>query len=256
MKHYPLENTAFFWEEENLEIVYDEEEKLKIIYEILQSIDAKVQILKGGFDTYEGSCNLWIKNIMNYAKEAYNSIQIGNFISLAIMMRCIVENYVCACFVKRYKDERLWEKWFISSMVADKDMLYKSNNDKQKQEKAQKEIDGFCNEIGITINWNTKDSYGWTSEILKKKKPNFFNLCEFINPSIYKDYRYLCNYCHGINAINKVYRFTFYETYLNLLSILVLYVQRSAEELVGDLLDQTYWNQIELFWNMLKENIR
>ena len=144
----------------------------------------------------------------------------------------------------------------ISSMASSNNMLYKLINDNQKQEKAQKEMDEFCSEIGMNINCDAKASYGWTSEILNKKRPSFFDLCEFINPSIYNDYRYLCDFSHGVNAINKTYRFTFIDTYFNLLSMLVLYVLRSTEELVEDLLDQYYWEQKNLVWNMMKEWIR
>ncbi len=250
MKDYRFHN------EYNLEVVYDEMEKLKVIYKLLEIIDVKIQKLEGNFDTYEGSCNLWIQNIVNYAKEAYNNAQIGNFVSFAIMQRCIIENYVCACFIKRFKKERLWEKWFISSMASTSDMVQKFTRDTQIQIKAQSEVNEFLDKISITKNWDMKASYGWTSEILKKKNPSFYDFCKFIDPSIYRDYRLLSDFSHGVNAINKTYRFTFVDTYLNLLSTLVMYVQKSTEELVGELLDESYWEQTDLFWNMMTEWIR
>ncbi len=253
MNYFPLGNEYFFAQEDNLELVFEEQEKLETIYRLLQSADQYIQRLKGRFDTYEGCRYLWIQNIMKYAKEAYNSAKIGNFISLAIMERCIIENYVCACFIQRYEKERLWEKWFISSIISSCNMLYKSTKDNQKQEEIQKYIDELCRDRGISIDWDVRSEYGWTSAVLKKKKPTFYDLCEFVDLDIYKDYRMLCDFCHGVNAVNKIYRFTFVETYLNLLSMLVLYVQKSIKELIEDSLDQNYQEQTILFWNMMEE---
>lgn len=148
---------------------------------------------------------------------------------------------------------RLWEKWFISSMITKCNMLYKLTKNNQKQEEIQGFIDELCCDRGISIDWNVKSEYGWTSVVLKKQKPTFYDLCEFVDLDIYKDYRMLCDFCHGVNAANKMYRFTFVDTYFNLLCILVLYVQRSTEELIEDCLDENYWEQKMLFWNTMKE---
>lgn len=250
MQKYLLENGEFFFDELNCELVCEEQEIIKIVYELLVVIDRTVQGLDGNFDTYEGCCNLWLKNIINYTKEAFNSVQLGNFVSFAMMQRCIVENYVCACFIKRYKDERLWEKWFVSSMVSTSFMLNKLS--KNKYQHLQLNIDEFCNEAGISVDWDVKATYGWTSEIIKKRRPTFFDLCDNINPSYYNDYRFLCDYAHGVNAINKTYRFTFVESYIHLITTFVLYIQRSVEELQDDITDQAYWKKKQMFWDEMK----
>ena len=252
MKKYLLENGQFFFEESNCELVYEEQKILELIHELIRVIDKTVQGLDSNFDTYEGCCNLWIKNIMCYAKEAFNSIQLGNFVSFAMMQRCIMENYVCACYVKRYEEEKLWEKWFVSSMISTSDMLNKVTGDKGKYKQLQLNIEEFCAEVGVSVNWDVKGTYGWTSEVINKKRPTFFDLCDNINSSYYKDYRWLCDYAHGVTAINKIYRFTFVESYISLLTTFVLYIQRSVEELIDDVVDQSYWNQKQMFWDAMK----
>lgn len=252
MKNYLLENGQFFFDVSNCELVCEESEILESIYELLLVIEKIIHGLDGNFGTYEGCCILWIKNIINYAKEAFNSAQLGNFVSFAMMQRSIVENYVCACFIKRYKEERLWEKWFVSSMASSSYMLNKLTGNKGKYERAQLDIDKFCVELGVSIDWDVKSTYGWTSEILKKKRPTFLDLCNNINSNYYKDYRWLCDYAHGVTAINKIYRFTFIESYMYLLTTFVLYIQRSVEELIVDVVDQSYWNQKQIFWDKMK----
>lgn len=193
-------------------------------------MDENLLLWCGNFDTYEGCCMMWAKNIINYAKEAYNSVQIGNFVSFAMMQRCIVENYVCACFIKRYEEERLWEKWFLSSMQSSLNLAKKLSGRGDKYEKVQMNINDLCHEKDMPEVCDLKSSYGWTSEIIKKKKPTFFDLCEYIDKSIYNDYQWLCDFSHGVNAVNKTYRFTFVESYMNLITNFVLYFQKSFEE--------------------------
>lgn len=253
IKRYILKDENFFFEGSNLELVYEEKKLLELVYELILCIDTNLSTLSGNFDTYEGCCIIWAKNIVTYAKEAYNSAQIGNFISFAMMQRCIVENYVCACFIKRYEEERLWEKWFLSSMTSTSNLLKKLTGRVDKHEQFRVEIDELCYERDISIEYDLKATYGWTSEIIKKKKPTFFDLCEYIDKSIYDDYRWLCDFSHGVNAINKVYRFTFVQSYMHLLMKFVLYLQRSFEELLDDIADQSYWKQKQMFWDAIEE---
>ena len=253
MKRYIPEDVNIFFEESNLELVYEEKKLLKLVYELIVSIEANIPMSGGNFDTYEGCCIIWARNIVTYAKEAYNNAQIGSFISFAMMQRCIVENYVCACFIKRYKEEKLWKKWFLSSMTSTSNLMKKLTGRVDKYEQFQIDIDELYHESDISAECDLNSAYGWTSEIIKKKKPTFFDLCEYIDKSIYNDYRWLCDFSHGVNAINKVYRFTFVHSYINLLTNFVLYLQRSFEELLDDIEDQSYWKQKQIFWDAMIE---
>lgn len=90
-----------------------------------------------------------------------------------MMQRCIVENYVCSCFIKRYKEERLWKKWFLSSMTSTSNLMIKLTGRADKYEQFQIDIDELCRESDISMECDLKSAYGWTSEIIKKKKPTF-----------------------------------------------------------------------------------
>lgn len=248
-----LTDEDFFCEEANLELVYEEKKLLKLVYELIVSIETSLPKVGGNFDSYEGCCIIWAQNIVMYAKEAYNSARIGNFISFAMMQRCIVENYVCACFIKRYEEERVWQKWFLYSMISTSNLLRKSNGKVADNEQFQIDFNELYHESGISDECDLKAAYGWTSDIINKKRPTFFDLCEYIDKSIYNDYRWLCDFSHGVNAVNKVYRFTFVESYIHLITNFVLYLQRSFEELLGDKADQSYWQKKQIFWNAMKE---
>ncbi|MGF6989737.1 hypothetical protein M2150_000980 [Lachnospiraceae bacterium PM6-15] len=231
-----------FHAESNMELVYEEKEILHSLREFLLVVEEEILGLRGGFDTFEGCCNLWVQNMLSYAKEAYNSIEVGNFISLAMMARCMLENCVCGVYIHRFEEQRLWEKWFISSAIARQTEACNLTSNTDVQRRLEESVKVLYEERGV-IDWEVKNKYGWTAPVVGKKQPNFRELCEFsdlFDPYVYKDFRRLCDYCHGTQAFGKIYRFTFVNTYLYLIFVLVRYFQLSVEEMRRGYLSERY----------------
>lgn len=212
----------------NIEVLEDHKELINNLFDFMKIIDKEIEetsFVKA--ESFEGSCHLFITSIIEYSKEAYNSIINGNFYALATLDRVIIENYVCLSLIKKYKDEELWKYWQLYSFQSQLRKL----EDKTKQGMVNALLVNYSKDLGIEEsvlnNKKFRKSNGWVESVCN---PTMFDMCNQISDKIYADYKYLCDYSHGTSIMLKIITFSFYERFENLVNIFFIYVSRIFNE--------------------------
>lgn len=141
--------------------------------------------------------------------------------------RTIIECYVYSYCIKYFKEEKLWESWVdynINKKLGDKlpDNLNKDN------------IKVIFNKIKSYS--NRKGENEWLRDVISKhknKRISFRDICDLVQSKeenskyIYKNYQEMCDYVHGTDMTIKLFDFTFYDKYYQLIVIMFEYLSKS-----------------------------
>lgn len=195
-----------------MEAVYDFKELLNKIKEYIllleEYIDEERFLHKT--ETYEETCFLFKKAIVEYAKEGFNCILTGSFYAVNMINRSMIENYVCYYLVTKHRDLELWKYYRIHSYFV---KMYQHDNIKlQLDNRFNAILKNYDIDKSIL---NTKDfrrNYGWT--FLLGKNLSFRDLAESVDSTLYEDFKFLSDYSHGVSLLQKQGTFTFYQTIL------------------------------------------
>lgn len=177
--------------------------------------------------SYQWTINLWTDHILELSKEAINSIIIGNLFSLGSLNRTIIECYVYSYCIKHFKEEKLWESWISHNINKKLNNRFPENIEKESIKEAFSEFKSHDHKKGenewlrdvIPKNKNKWISFKDACNIVQSKERNIKN--------IYGDYQKMCDYIHGTDLFIKLFNFTFYDTYYQLIIIMFEYLSKS-----------------------------
>lgn len=217
---------------DNLECCMEHQELLDLLYELLQELNhiAGKHFFESGTQNKKQVENMWLHNLLTYAAECYNSAAAGNFFSLAIVLRTMVENYIYAYYIKRDKKNLLWKRWLLQSHIQ---ALHSLNSDNTQQ--AEHELAAICQAFGFPYDKAMCDSFiRHDKEWLRpaagdNSRLTMAELSGPIDSKISKDYRKLCGYSHGGRLYKKSMPFAFYDSFLFLLCVLLDYTADTAD---------------------------
>lgn len=226
-----------FYNSENLEAVYDHRELIDELGHYIHIID------KYYSSSHEFLCKddqkmirLFTSALLEYSKEAYNSVLRGNFYAAAMLNRAMIENYVCLRIVLDHPEKELWKYWEVHS--------YMKAVKRKNLPELEVELLKFCEKSGVDPSLLKKrefnDSKGWLLPVTRQLSMK--SLCSLVDPAIYEDYQDLCDFVHGISLFQKQMTFTFYDTVIPMFYRLFEYIACFSETCFADDLDDEYWD--------------
>lgn len=225
-------NKTYLWKVDELQPLLD------LLCKYIESIDEMVEKNKcDKTDSYEGTCYLFAKSIMEYAKASMDNLLLGHFKISSIINRIILENYVCFELIYQYKEEALWKYWIIYSFYhsqdkfgkKDKKMLKKFKDKMIKENKIEK----------IYFNKFINERYGWTFKV--NDVFNFRGLCDLVDVFHYKDFIYESEYVHGVSLFQKENPFSLDGEVLNSITLLFVHLKYFAETYCSEDLHTDYF---------------
>lgn len=97
-------------------ILCEFQQELALVRQLIEIAEEGVRS-KEPADTWshEGFCHLFAKSIINYAKMAYDNMQLGHFFATHMIFRTIIENCVCMDVIQRYPEHELWKYYLVKS---------------------------------------------------------------------------------------------------------------------------------------------
>lgn len=144
-----------------------------------------------------------LKLLLIIQKMAFDSFVLGNFNSASMILRAVIENYVCLTLILKHKDQQLW-KYYLAH-------TYK-NTIKMSKKPNWKDFNDFCKKLKIDGDFIKRRNgeiafinlkYGWTFKINNDEKFNFQGLCKLAQIK-YDDYALMSKYSHGTDYFLKV----------------------------------------------------
>lgn len=205
--------------------------------------------------SYEWTINLWTEYILELSKEAFNNIIIGNFFSLGSLNRTIIESYVYSYCIKHFKDQKLWESWISHNINKKLDNGFTDKIEKASIKEAFSKFKSY--------NYKRGDNE-WLRDVISKnknKRISFRDVCNLVQSkeksikNIYWNYQRMCDYVHGTDLFIKVFGFTFYETYYQLIFIMFEYIFKSFLNLSDDHASKSRLRSIAYEYDDLIHNI-
>lgn len=174
--------------------------KLKQFISISETYISNKEVTKS---SHEGVSYSFAKAIVDYSKMAFDNFVLGNFNSASMILRAVIENYVCLTLILKHKDQQLW-KYYLAHTYKQTIKMGKNPN--------WKDFNDFCKELKIGGDFTKRRNgeiafinlkYGWTFKINNDKKYNFLELCRLANIK-YDDYALMSKYSHGTDYFLKV----------------------------------------------------
>jgi len=152
-------------------------------------------------DEHINTLNYLKNKQLDYSYEAFKCLVSQSYIAYAATIRIMIENYVTAACIQKFKDKEAWKRWNVWS--AYKYMsLAPNQKEKDKFMKLYKELCEHYN-----VNYKTyitnKYQYGWLEGLIKGQC-NFKSASKQIDTEIYKDFEKLSNYVHSNDKIAKM----------------------------------------------------
>lgn len=120
----------------------------------------------------DGLLLMWYGYIKDIINELFNAFTHGSLITTTAMTRTLIESYVYISLIKREKDSKLLEQWFLCSTIA---KLKRDGNGERGE--LYKLIEEYCNRREIdfqeTCNIYSKgNENSWLTSIIHKKELN------------------------------------------------------------------------------------
>ena len=156
-------------------ILFEYQRELVLIKQMIELVEEAVHAqTPTGTWSHEGFCHLFAKSIIDYAKMAYDNMQLGHFFATHMIFRTMIENCVCMDVIQRYPEQELWKYYLVKSY---RDAL-KSTGDEIKADE-QVFLEEMYMDHGIEEEFYTKSKkkdskkafayidrdYGWTYKI-------------------------------------------------------------------------------------------
>ncbi len=198
-KEYIVDKFEDFW----TDIYNIEKEEVKTFYDYFVYSKEKMRGFVNFNYTYENVEQLLINKHFDYLNEMYSNILIGNYNSVATMLRIIIENYVTYFLIKKYKKESLYKDWVLWSTYKGKAIL----NESKYQRLAEESYCELEKALGLRLEF-TNQSFSWIKRVVKLKSYSIKTICKnFLDEQIYTDYSYLSALIHNDDYNTKIFTF-------------------------------------------------
>ena len=237
----------------NIEALDECKEIISAVRNFVGHLDSYIQ----SDENFHDNCFAFVmqmisESIVEYGKEAYNCLERGDFYALGMLIRVIIENYVCLMTIGEDPERELWKYWLASSYAREFNK-YKTNRD---SEYIRKLVEDYFKENSIDselmYNYNFYNNYGWTRK--SKKRVSMHELADDIDGEIYNDYQQMCAYTHGTSAVFK--RLKIIETTpIYMITTLVTYLNSTARYYYFDCIDEEYENSIDLICSLSEKTV-
>lgn len=151
------------------------QQEMALVRQMIEAAEAGVRSKKPA-DTWshEGFCHLFAKSIIDYAKMAYDNMQLGHFYAAHMIFRTMIENCVCMDVIQRYPEHELWKYYLVKSY---RDALKSAGDEIEADEQAF--FEKMYSDHGIEKEFYTKSKkkaskrafayidrdYGWTYKV-------------------------------------------------------------------------------------------
>ena len=185
----------FWYEIENIE-----KKEIVSYYEYQEYVCCELKKFPLSISSYDDTKKYFMNKHIDYLKEAFSSLLLGNYNAYSCLMRIIIENYVSIELIKKYQKKELWKYWYLFSYQK----ALRSLDDSEK-EKIQDSFINLCKKYDVDIHdLSIKNDYGWLKRIGKLEKYNFFEVCKLVNQDIYQDYEHFSQSIHNNNYFSKM----------------------------------------------------
>ncbi len=144
---------------------------------------------------------------VEYSKQSFFNLILGNTELYCAGLRIIIENYVVLANIVNSSDN-VWKKFYLRSFSSAIGLL--RTNDKIDLERVIFGFESLKNECNLSGE-NFSEShfnYDWLSDENNKIK-SFKDACYLIDDCIYKDFRLLSNYSHCNSFVFKLSKFDY-----------------------------------------------
>ena len=170
---------------------------------------------------------MWRLHVKNLAIELFNSFIYGNLLSVAAMTRSLIECYAYLSVIKKERNTKLLEDWFLCSLITGSKKYDEGNRDKM-----LRNVEQYCldNHIDYSEAYSLLkgNENRWLATIIEKKKITFEDVCLHIGePEVYSDFKYACSFVHGQDVASKMQPFLFYASICAKLHIMMFYICKS-----------------------------
>ncbi len=218
-------------------ILCEFQRELALVRQLIEIAEEGVRSKKSA-DTWshEGFCHLFAKSIIDYAKMAYDNMQLGHFFATHMIFRTMIENCVCMDVIQRFPEHELWKYYLVKSY---RDAL-KSTGDEIKADE-QAFLEEMYLDHGIEEEFYTKSKkkdskkafayidkdYGWTYKV--HNNFTFSGLCSLIDQREYKDFKLMSMYSHGTAIHLKIGSFASMDHIFNMISFFYYILNRLVD---------------------------
>ena len=156
-------------------------------------------------DQYVYYKNFFMRKFIGYLDEAYSSLLLEIYNAFSGAMSVIIENYVCFYLIKKYRDDELYNDWYVFSLKKELFTL-KDNTAKYNEFKKLYELE--CKTLNIDDSlYDINDSYSWLSRVVKPNAEtntyDFKYVSSLLNSHIYNDYNEISGNIHSVDYLSK-----------------------------------------------------
>lgn len=209
------------------------------------------KIIRQKIDDHERLLFLWYGYVKDIINELFDAFIYGNLITTTAMTRALIESYVYLSIIKKEKDGRLLEQWFLcSTIVRLKRKTYHEIEELYnciKELCKQKEID-----FQEVYNQYTKgNENSWLASVIDKKRITFRDACEYLGEeNLYNDFQNASSFIHSQDIVSKIMPFTWYSSIYAKFYIMMTYIFKTIS-LIG--IDEDMENEMQNLYIELAE---
>ena len=245
-------------------ILFEYQRELVLIKQMIELVEEAVHAqTPTGTWSHEGFCHLFAKSIIDYAKMAYDNMQLGHFFATHMIFRTMIENCVCMDVIHRYPEQELWKYYLVKSY---RDAL-KSTGDEIKADE-QVFLEEMYMDHGIEEEFYTKSKkkdskkafayidrdYGWTYKI--NSNFTFSGLCNLIDQREYRDFKLMSMYSHGTAIHLKIGSFASMDHIFNMLFFFYYILNRLADMYCYETVDTKFEKTSKKLERIIKKYIK
>ena len=217
-----------FW----YDIYNNEKKEIQAFYAYFKYTKAKL-VRK---DDYYKVVDLLVRKHFDYLEELFTNVLLGNYNSVACLLRIIMENYVSIYYIKKHKNKKIYQDWELWSTYKSIQIL--------KETKFQKQGENAYNSFAKLLNLSdakfSNQAYSWLERLENLKNYSFKEASKPIDKEMYKNYARLSGYIHNDDYLTKT--LNFFDMY----------------KLIGSLYDDYFYTDkiIELYelWDIAKDS--
>lgn len=245
-------------------ILCEFQRELALVRQLIEIAEEGVRSKKSANTwSHEGFCQLFAKSIIDYAKMAYDNMQLGHFFATHMIFRTMIENCVCMDVIQRYPEHELWKYYLVKSY---RDAL-KSTGDEIKADE-QAFLEEMYLDHGIEEEFYTKSKkkdskkafayidkdYGWTYKV--HNNFTFSGLCSLIDQREYKDFKLMSMYSHGTAIHLKIGSFASIDHIFNMLSFFYYILNRLVDMSCCESIDDSFAKTSKKLERIIKKYIK
>ncbi len=178
-----------------------------------------------GTDGHDILLSLWYDYLKDVINELFDAFIYGNLITTTAMTRALIESYVYLSIIKKEKDGKLLEHWFLCSTIA---------RLKHSPQKGNGELYNSIKELCSLTDIDFQEAYdryakgnenSWLTPVIDKKRITFRDACEFLGEErLYNDFQNASSFIHSQDIVSKIMPFTWYSSIYAKFYIMMIYI--------------------------------